>query len=173
MFGKIIRFLFPLRYAIKKGLKLGQGVSFASPRSVVFGTEPYLIEIGDFVRISGRVAFITHDGGTWAFRYKQEYRNVFKYGRILIGEHSFIGYASIIMPGVKIGKNCVIGAGSIVTKNVPDGSVVAGVPAKFICSTEEYAKKITEIMPRDVNWDNYRKNKKEELIGLYLKNKKN
>lgn len=49
-----------------------------------------------------------------------------------IGAGSFIGFGSHIAPGVTIGKFCVIGAGSVVTKSIPDYAVVAGVPAKII-----------------------------------------
>ena len=52
-----------------------------------------------------------------------------------IGEYTFIGGGACIMPGVKIGKGCVIGVSSVVTKDVPDYSIVAGVPAKVIGST--------------------------------------
>ena len=169
MIKRLFRKLFPLHAAKRGGLIIGKNVSFSSKRSVIFGTEPYLISIGDNVRISGKVAFITHDGGTWSFRYKEGFRDVFKYGRISVGDYTFIGYNATILPGVTIGKNCVIGAGSVVTKDIPDGSVVAGVPAKFICSTDEYANKIIKLMPRDVDWDNYRKNKKNEVLKHYSK----
>lgn len=49
-----------------------------------------------------------------------------------IGTGSFIGFGSHIAPGVSIGKYCVVGAGSVVTRSIPDYSVVAGVPAKVI-----------------------------------------
>lgn len=51
---------------------------------------------------------------------------------VIIGEGSFIGFGTHISPGVILGKNCVVGAGSVVTKSVPDYSVVAGAPAKII-----------------------------------------
>lgn len=51
---------------------------------------------------------------------------------IVIGDGTFIGFGSHISPGVTIGKNCVVGAGSVVTKSIPDYSVVAGSPAKII-----------------------------------------
>lgn len=51
---------------------------------------------------------------------------------VSIGDYSFIGYGSHINPGVSIGKYCIIGAKSVVTKNIPDYCVVAGTPAKII-----------------------------------------
>ena len=68
-----------------------------------------------------------------------------KYGRIEIGEEAFVGTRSIIMPGGHIGKHSVVGAGSIVTKDVPDYTVVAGVPARIVCTTKEYAEKALKV----------------------------
>ncbi|MCE2572801.1 acyltransferase [Motilimonas eburnea] len=53
---------------------------------------------------------------------------------VKIGKNCFIGGNSIIMPGVEVGDCCVVAAGAVVTKNVPDGSIVAGNPAKIIRS---------------------------------------
>lgn len=125
--------------AINNGMKIGVGVTvMGSPN---FGSEPYLITLENYVRISTNVTFVTHDGGTWAFRDLPEYQDVIKYGRIHVGERTFIGCNSTIMPGVTIGKRCVIGAGSVVTKDIPDNCVAAGVPAKVIMTLEEYAQK--------------------------------
>lgn len=55
---------------------------------------------------------------------------------IHIGEGTFIGACSIILKGVNIGKHCVIGAGSVVTKDIPNCEVWAGNPAKFIKKIE-------------------------------------
>ena len=66
----------------------------------------------------------------------EEYKDVIKYGRIKIGAHSFIGAKAIIMPGVTIGERCVIGVGSVVTKDIPNGSVACGIPAKVIMTTD-------------------------------------
>lgn len=52
--------------------------------------------------------------------------------KLEIGDDSWLGAGVIIMPNVKIGKMCVIGAGSVVTRDVPDFSVVVGSPARII-----------------------------------------
>lgn len=58
-----------------------------------------------------------------------------------IGEYTFIGGGSAIMPGVKVGKGCVIGVNSVVTKDVPNYAIVAGSPAKVIGSTIDTDRK--------------------------------
>lgn len=159
---KIVKlFLGSNRMAIKNGLNIGTGVSLIG--EVDFGSEPYLITIGDYVRISMDVMFITHDGGTWAFRYNEKYKDVIKYGKIEVGAHTFIGARSTIMPGVSIGERCVIGTGSVVTKDIPDGMVACGVPAKVIMTTEEYAEKcLLNMKPYDK--DSYFQDKKSYLL---------
>lgn len=129
-----------------------------------FGSEPYLIALGNYVRISNDVMFITHDGGNWAFRHEEPYLDVNHFGKIVVGEYTFIGARSTIMPGVHIGKHCVIGVGAVVTKDVPDYSVVVGVPAKVISDTYTYAQKMKDGMPKDWDVAEYKKNKKEYLI---------
>ena len=54
------------------------------------------------------------------------------FGKISVGDFSYIGENCMIMSGVTIGKKCIIGGGSVVTRSVPDGVVVAGNPAKVI-----------------------------------------
>jgi len=125
------------------GIKFGNNVRILNfPR---FGSEPYLIEIGDDVTITRGVCFVNHDGGVAVFRKDLPGLNV--YGRIIIGNNVFIGINSIIMPGVKIGNNVVIGAGSIVNKDIPDNVVVAGIPAKVIKSLLEYK---STILPKSI-----------------------
>ena len=51
-------------------------------------------------------------------------------GNVKIGNSTFIGTSATILPNITIGQNCVIGAGAVVTKNVPNNSIVKGIPAK-------------------------------------------
>lgn len=171
MLNRIIRKFFPLRDAVRNGMKIGTGVSLVSPYNTNFGSEPYLITLGNHVRISGGVSFFTHDGGTWAFRNEEKYRDVMKYGRISVGDYTFIGAKATILPGVKIARRCVIGACSLVTKDIPDGMVVGGIPARVICTTEEYAEKCRKSMPDDLDIARYHQDKKKELLRVLKEDK--
>ena len=64
-----------------------------------------------------------------------------RFGRVSIGDNSHIGMDAMIMPGVAIGRNCIVGARAVVTHDVPDNTVVAGVPARPIGTTEQYREK--------------------------------
>lgn len=61
-----------------------------------------------------------------------------------IGEYTFIGGGSFIMPGVNIGKGCVIGVNSVITHDIPNYSVVVGSPGRIIGSTKEQDKPYEE-----------------------------
>lgn len=131
-----------------------------------FGSEPWLISIGKRVTISSRVTFITHDGGTWVFRHLPKFKNVIKYGRITINDNCFIGYGTIILPGVNIGPNSVVAAGSVVTHDVRPNTVVGGVPARIIMSVDEYAEKSLLRTP-NYDLDAYKKDKVSEVLRFY------
>ena len=127
----------------KEGISIGEGCTIN--KDVVFGTEPYLISIGNNVRVTLGVKFITHDGGLFVPRNLGLIdKKADKIGKIKIGNNVNIGWNAIIMPGVTIGNNVIIATGSIVVKDVPDGTVVAGVPAKKIETIEEYVEKNKE-----------------------------
>ncbi|GAA0104652.1 hypothetical protein UT300013_12750 [Paraclostridium sordellii] len=120
--------------ARKKGVKIGENCRLYSSN---FGSEPYLIEIGNHVTITNGVQFITHDGGVWVFR-EDKLPNADLVGKIKIEDNCFIGTNAIILPSVIIGENSIVAAGSVVTKSIPKNSVVAGVPARVIKNTDEY-----------------------------------
>ncbi len=118
------------------GAKVGKNCQFYS---LNFFSEPYLIEIGDDVILSGEVKLVTHDGAVFLF--KDEIKNVQgNYGRIKIGNNCFIGMGAIILPNVTIGDNCIISAGAVVMNSIPDNSVVMGNPAKVVFKSQMYKK---------------------------------
>lgn len=82
--------------------------------------------IGNNVSISYRVSLLTgdHDMNSPTFAYRG--------GRIIIEDNVWIGCNAVVLPGVKIGKGAVVASGSVVTKDVSECSVVAGIPAKEI-----------------------------------------
>ena len=126
-----------------KGLNVGNGCSFISP-GPNFGSEPYLITIGDNTTVSFDVAFVTHDAGTRVLRNlatNEKEKQTVIYGEIKVGKNCFIGCRSTILPGVTIGDNVIIGAGSVVNRDIPANHVAAGVPCKVICTLDEYKEK--------------------------------
>lgn len=98
---------------------IGRGVCFDA-------VAPEMIHIGDHVHITDGCVFLTHfldtnkPGINWSF------------GEIHIGSGAFIGARTVIAKPCKIGMNAIVGAGSVVTKDIPDNEIWAGNPAKFI-----------------------------------------
>jgi acetyltransferase-like isoleucine patch superfamily enzyme len=126
-------------YFRKQGAQIGEGC-FIVPTSL--GTEPYLIRIGNHVAIAAEVSFATHDGAVWVFRDQVPDLQVF--GPIVIEDNCIIGLRSVIFPNVRIGRNSVVGAGSLVISDVPPNSIVLGVPARAFGSLEKYREKCLE-----------------------------
>lgn len=123
---------------IKKwyGVHIGSGCEVY--KGVTFGSEAYLISIGDNVRITTGVKFCTHDGGMWVLRNMKINEQADLFGPIVVGSNVHIGWDAVIMPNVTIGNNCIIAIGAVVTHDVPDNSIVAGVPARVIRTIDEY-----------------------------------
>lgn len=131
-----------IEYLRLRGVKIG--INCDIDKRANFGSEPWLIQLGDNVRITKGVEFITHDGGLWTLRKMGVLdKESVKYGNIRIENNCNISWNVIIMPNVCIGKNSVIAAGAVVTKNVPNNSVWGGVPAKMIETIETYHSKIS------------------------------
>jgi|ERR1035438_877700 acetyltransferase-like isoleucine patch superfamily enzyme len=133
-----------------------------------FGSEPYLITIGRHVGIAAEVMFITHDGGTYVFRHQERYKKVIKYGRINIEDNCIIGARVIILPGVTIGPNSVIAAGSVVSRSVPPGVLAAGNPAKPVMTIHQYAEWSLAATP-DYDLDEYHNDKKAFLMKFRMR----
>lgn len=130
----------PVAYSRKIGVKVGQNCKFHGVELGTYGSEPYLVEIGDHVEITAKVKFLTHDGGVWVFRGSAPDIDAFK--PIYVGNNVFLGRGTILLPGARVGNNVVIGAGSVVSGEIPSDSVCAGVPARKIRTLSEYRSKI-------------------------------
>lgn len=130
--------LFPLKFARKVGVNIKGELHIYG--KVKWGTEPWIITIGDNVHITDDVRFLTHDGGTLLFRKNTPDLDITK--PIIVGDNVYIGVCTIILPGVTIGSNVVIGAGAVVSKDIPDNSVAVGVPARVVKSIDEYLDKL-------------------------------
>lgn len=132
----------PVSYYRKQGIKIGERCEIRG--GAKFSSEPYLISIGNHVRINAGVEFVTHDGGAWVLRdisNVENHENITIFGSIQVGDNVHIGSNAILMPNVKIGNNCIIGCGAIVTHDIPDNSIAVGVPARVIETIQEYEKK--------------------------------
>lgn len=108
----------------------------------------YSVEIGEGVQLSAWVGIFTHGShdalrlhGRNYIHVPSEQRLGYAKGAVKIGEYSFIGAGSIVLPGVIIGKGCVVSANSVVTKSVPDYSIVSGAPGKVVGDTRDIDKK--------------------------------
>lgn len=143
-----------IKVAINKGLKVGDNLYVQGIPN--FGSEPFLIEIGDNVTIAEGISFINHGGDGRVTKRIEAYKDGRTFGRIKIGNNTFIGKGAILLPGVSIGSNCIVGSLSVVSSSIPDNSVYAGAPAKFICTIEQYGEKLlanNTLYPRELEKD--------------------
>jgi len=140
------------KYLKKVGVCIEGKPKFISKDVYFDGTDYSLIHIGDNVTISREVMLLTHDYslttavcslGKYIDRHQGE---MYFKKEITIGRDCFIGARASILPGTKIGNNCIIGACAVVKGNIPDDSIVVGNPAKIIGSVKEYA---TEHLTRE------------------------
>lgn len=127
---------------IRSGLKVGKNVTI-EPTVMIDTNYPYLIEIGDNCSLAQGVKLLAHDATVFKFLGGHT-----RLGRIKINDNVFIGTNSIILPGVQIGPNALIAAGSLVNKDIAPNSCVAGVPARFYKKFDEYLNEMKESIDR-------------------------
>lgn len=155
-FGQKSRIIKPMLISNHKHISVGDNVFIRDGvrLEVVDPQNDIVIKIGNNVNIEQYVHIVARcnisigdnvsiTGGCSIVDVVHPYNDVFAANKIgdriedvcmpvLIGDGSFIGFGSHINPGVTIGRNCIVGARSVVTKNVDDYSVVAGNPARVI-----------------------------------------
>jgi maltose O-acetyltransferase len=125
---------------VQRGLKIGKRV-YINDTVIIDNEYPWLISIGDRCSFSANVVILAHDASP------QKYLDYVKIDKVTIASRTFIGAGTIILPGVNIGTDVIVGAGSVVTHDIPDNSVAAGNPARVIESTSEFIEKHRKNLP--------------------------
>ena len=146
IFRKILSNRMQIEYLKKKGMIIGENCDIQDPAKY-YGMDFNKVIIGNHVTVASSAMLIPHDGslrvlsGTVS---RVKGRMGFL-GLIKIHDNCFIGANAIVLPGVEIGPNSIVAAGSIVTKSVPANTVYGGNPASLICTIEELRVKVDEM----------------------------
>jgi len=131
------------KYFKKWGMKFNDKPNYISSKIWFDGTDYSLISIGKEVTMSSYIRVLTHDWSPHtiakAFDIPQEKPLGILKG-VEIGDFSFVGTGTILMPGSKIGKGCIIGAGTVVRGTIPDFSIYIGSPGKIVGDSRKYLK---------------------------------
>lgn len=116
----------------------------------------FLVSMGNNVTMASGSSILTYDGST------KKIVGYSRVGRVDIGDDVFIGAYAIILPNVKIGSRVVIGAGSVVTRDIPDNCVAVGNPARVIGTYDAYEEKTKKQMETLPVWNTFYPNKTQE-----------
>lgn len=123
-----------LERLVKRGLRVGSNVSIG--RDAYLGELcPWLLTIRDDVTIGMHVTIYTHDSST---KRRIGYTVV---SPVEICERVYVGGFCVVLPGVTIGADAIVGAGSVVRQDIPSDSVAVGSPAQVVGSTEEFKQR--------------------------------
>ncbi len=126
--GKKVRLYGKVTFLNKANIAIGTGCSM-NHNVIIQGREQ--VVLGDYVTLSQGVMIL--DGGLSESEILRGVQVKSHYARpVVIKDHVWIGAGAIILPGVTVGESAIVGAGSVVTKNVQSGWLVAGVPARPI-----------------------------------------
>lgn len=121
-----------------EGITVGKGTIFYGPNTQTIDRQrPWMLKIGEYCKITKGCTILTHDYSRSVLR--RAYHDIIcEAGETIIGDNVFIGMNSTILMGTHIGNNVIVGAGSVVSGNIPDNCVVAGNPARIIRSLDEH-----------------------------------
>ena len=128
LYKKTIGRLNRVKYAKKIGVNMGESLHLYG--EIDWGTEPWLITLGNNVHLTNNIRFINHDGGTLLFRDRVPDLEITK--PITIGNNVYIGNNVLILPGVNIGNDVIIGAGAVVVHSITESGTYVGIPAKKV-----------------------------------------
>lgn len=150
MLNKIIRKLQELYYKSSserycnwlrnKGIVIGGGTKLRPKTTRIDITRPSLVTIGSNCSLNENFTLLTHDWVTGVF-INANMDFLPSSGRVTIGNNVRFGQHCTVLKGVTIGDNCFIGAGSIVTKDIPANSIAVGIPCKVVCTLEAFHNK--------------------------------
>lgn len=123
------------------GMSVGENTVFVDPKNTAIDvTRPWMVKIGGNCTIAPGVTVMTHDYGLRVL--KGVYGDVLgRVDKVEIGDNVYIGMHATVVAGVKIGNNVIVGANSLVSKDIPDNCVAAGNPARVICTLDAYFAK--------------------------------
>ena len=128
------------RYLRRKGISVGEGVCWNPQTCLIDLTRPSLISIGNNCFFNSNFTLLTHDWVSNVFlNAKMGFVN--SSGKVVIGDNVSFGRNVMVLKNVTIGNNCFIGAGSIVTTNIPPNSIAVGAPCRVVMSIDDYFKK--------------------------------
>lgn len=140
-----------VKHLRKKGVKIGNNVLFKNTKKTDIDlSTPLLIEIGDNVFFNRDFTLLTHDAVARVFREKYNDFSANSIGRVKIGNNVSFARNVTVLKGVTIGDNVFVAHSSLVTKDIPPNCIAAGIPAKVICSLDDY-------------YERYKKNRLQEI----------
>ena len=120
-------------HSMGKGCSIQVGTRFLDPAYVRLGNNVHFADC-TLIGHDGAVAMLSDGLGI----------QVDAVGKIDIRDNVFVGYQAILLPGVTVGPNAIVASGAVVSKDVPPGTVVGGIPAKVIGTFDDYVRKLEE-----------------------------
>lgn len=112
-------------------------------------TNPEYTRLGNNVMLTN-CTVLGHDGSI-AVLNKAYNKKLDRVGKVDFRDNVFVGHGAIILPNVTIGPNAIVAAGAVVSKDVPEGTIVAGIPARVIGKVDELVAKL-EVETANLPW---------------------